>query len=1022
MFLTNLSLKRPVLATVIILALVALGLLSYFSLSINHWPDLEFPYVAVTIVQPGASPEQMETKVAQKVEEAIGQISGVKHIYTTTQEGVATVMAEFTLETKALSAAQDVRDKLGTIRGELPQDVEEPVISRFDPTSAPIITLAVTGSQSVRELSTLVDDQIKKRLDTIGGVGAVNIKGDEEREIQILLDKEKLAAYGLSPAEIVANLQAENLEVPGGSLSGEGRRITLRTASEVAQVSEFHQLPVARRGDTVFRLADVAEVVDGVKEKESVARYQGRPAIGIEIVKQSGTNTVVVTDAVKHALTEIRSQLPAGVDIELVRDNSVIIRSSVNHVVATLIEGGLLAVLTVFFFLRNWRSTLISALAIPSSIITTFFAMKLLGYSLNIMSLMALSLSVGLLIDDAIVVIENIVRHLQLGKSPLAAASEGAAEIGLAVTATTLTVVAVFAPVGLITGMIGQFFRQFGITVVVAVLISLLFAFTLVPLLSARTLSREETRIRGPVGFALDQFNRGYEWFARQYTRLLALVLRRRWQTLLLAGLLFVSSIMITPLLGSGFVPSGDLSEISLDAVLDSGLSLDAAQIRTDQLEAVISSYPEVEKMYTSTGTDNIHVYLKLVEKLGRSRSDREIAAALRNQLKDIPGMKVSMLFNDGVVEQKTWEFRLLGNNLDEMQVYSEQLQHLLSSVPGAVDITSSLSPGKPEIQLQVKNDQAADLGVSTGLIADTIYTLFNGKVVSKYKEGDEQYDVRVRLAGDQRQNIQDLNRIFLPSSQDTPAGQPRPQIALSQVTDAIFATTPAQIKRFDRSREILLSGNLDGVSVGDFNQQFMKRLATELPPPAGFRVVAGGDAERMAEAYDSMGLAFLIGVLFIFFILAAQFESYIDPLAIMLSLPLAIVGAILGLLLMDSEINLISMIGIIMLMGLVTKNAILLIDFTKQARTQGMERNAALIQAAAVRLRPILMTSTAMILGMVPLALAIGGAGAEQRAPMAHAIIGGLITSTLLTLVVVPVIYTLLDDVKSFFKKRTLI
>lgn len=1013
MFLTNLSLKRPVFATVIILALVSLGIISFVGLSINDYPEVEFPYVAVTVVQQGASPEQVETKIARKLEEAIGQISGVKHIYTVVREGVATVFAEFTLETSPDVAAQDVRDKIGIVRGDLPQDIEEPVIARFDPSSFPIISLALTGNISQREMTSLVDDVVKKRLETINGVGNITVYGAQEREIQINLDKDKLAAYGIATAEVLGSLRSENMEVPGGKVSDKGREITLRAMGEVDSPEEFANLPVARRDGVQIYVRDIATVVDGVKEMDSFSRYQGRPAIGIDIVKQSGANTVELADKVTKVIEELKKEMPPGVNLEIVKDNSIYIRDSVNNVVQTIVEGGILAVIMVFLFLRDWRSTMIGALAIPTSVIATFFAMKVMGFTLNFMSLMALSLSVGLLIDDSIVVIENIVRHMRMGKTPLAAAREATAEIGLAVTATTLTVVAVFIPVGMMTGVVGQFFKQFGITVVFAVMVSLLVSFTLVPLLASRFLKNEEFKSRGPLGRFLAWFNRGFDNVNIRYAHFLEVVLRNRWKTMGLALLLFVGSLMTVPMLGSTFMSASDIAEFTVEAELDSGLNLDAAGKMTDKLEGLIRQYPEVTDTYSTIRTDKVNIYVKLVDKKQRDRSDQQIAADMRQKLHAMPGIRISIVMQAGLAVEKTVQFRVLGSDTRELQGYAERAQRIMESIPGAVDVGSSHVPGKPEGRIQIKQAAAADLGVSAAQVGDTLRTLFNGVVVSQFEDDEDRVDVRVRLGSGQRRGLEDLDNIYLTSSHEPAGGGRRPMIALSQVTEQSFATAPSQINRFDRSREIVLSCNLNGISLGEFNKIFEERVKQEIKLPPGYSIIASGESERMGETFTSMGLALITAVLFIFFILSSQFESYIDPFSIMLSLPMAIVGAIFSLLVLGSELSIMSMIGIIMLMGLVTKNAILLVDFTKQRRAQGMERTEAILAAGVTRLRPIIMTTLAMIFSMIPLALGLG-LGAEGRAPMAHAIIGGLITSTLLTLVVVPVMYTLLDDLKN--------
>ncbi|MTI83248.1 MAG: efflux RND transporter permease subunit [Firmicutes bacterium] len=1014
MFLTDLSLKRPVFATVIILALVSLGIISYVGLNINDYPEVEFPYVVVTVVQPGASPEQIETKIARKMEEAVGQISGVKHIYTTAREAVATVVVEFTLDTSPEVAAQDVRDKIGTIRGELPQDIEEPVIARLDPTAYPIVSMAVTGNIPQKEMTGIVNDLVKKRLETIKGVGNITVHGAQEREIQINLDKDKLAAYSLTTSEVLNSLRSENMEMPGGKISNSGREITLRTVGEVDKPADFLNLPVARRDGVQIYVKDIATVVDGVEEMDSLSRYQGKPAIGLDIIKQSGSNTVEVADTVKKAIEEVQKELPPGVNVEIVSDNSTYIKDSVKDVIRTIIEGAILAVLMVFIFLRDWRSTMISALAIPTSIISTFFAMKVMNFSLNFMSLMALSLSVGLLIDDAIVVIENIVRHRKMGKSPFAAAKEAAGEIGLAVTATTLTVVAVFLPVALMKGIVGQFFKQFGITVVFSVLVSLLVSFTLVPLLASRHLKEtENTPPRSPLGRFLTWFNRGFDNLTVKYYHLLKLVLRHRWKTMALAMLLFVGSLMLVPMMGSSFIPSADFGEFTLEAELDAGLNLQAAGRMTDKLEALVQKYPEVTKTYSTINTDKVNIYVKMVDKKERERSVYQIAKDLRSELHKIPGIRAAIVLQAGLTVEKTVVFRMLGDDMNQLQTYAEQAQRIMESIPGAVDVGSSYVPGKPEGIIQIKQEAAADLGVSTAQVGDTLRTLFNGVVVSQFEDGEDRIDVRVRLSDSQRKELDDLSNIYLSSNNRPVGGGSNPRIALSQVTEQSYATAPSQIQRFDRAKEIVLSANLDGLSLGEFNKIFNERVEKEMQLPPGYSLTASGESERMGDTFNSMGLALITAVLFIFFILASQFESYIDPFAIMFSIPMAVVGAILGLLVVGSDLSLMSMIGVIMLMGLVTKNAILLIDFTKQRRAQGMERNEAILEAGLTRLRPIIMTTLAMIFGMLPLAMALGS-GAESRAPMAHAVIGGLITSTMLTLVVVPVMYTFLDDLKN--------
>lgn len=1009
MILTNISLKRPVFATVTILALIVMGLFSYMSLNVDEYPDVEFPYVSVQVSYPGASPEQVESKITQKVEEAISSVSGVEHITSTVREGISTTTIEFSLETSPATAAQDVRDKIGRLRGTLPQDADEPVIMRFDPAESPIASVVVTGNMSPREMTTMVNDVIKRRLEGIDGVGAVTVQGGLDREIQIDLDSNKIAAYGLTINEIIDSLRSENLELPGGKLTDGSREITMRTAGNLLTTDQFLNLPVARRNDTQLFIGNIAAVHDTTKDATSITKYNGKAAIGIDIMKQSGTNTVKVSDQIKKELATLQKDLPAGTELSMVRDNSKNIRDSVHDVLFNLVLGGLLAVAIVFLFLGNWRSTLISAIAIPASIISTFFVMKLLNFTLNTMSLLALSLAVGLLIDDAIVVIENIVRHMEMGKDKQSAAAEGTAEIGLAVTATTLTLVAVFVPVGMMNGIVGQFFKQFGLTVAFSVLVSLLIAFTLTPMLSAKYLSSHaEPAPQSRFARWFANWNQTFDAWTQRYGKLLRLALSHRGKVLAVAGALFIASIALTPFLGSNFIPATDNGEFTVTAEVDPGMSVQTVGNLADELVAVINTAPEVNTTYAVSTVDSINILAKMPPKNERKRKDTAVMEEVRQKLSAIPGVKVSVTSSAGLGGGKPVTLVVRGESFDTLADIAEQAQRTIEKTPGAIDVSSSYKPGKPDAQIQIKRDRASDLGISTSAVADTLRTLFNGSVVTQFKEGDDAYDVRVRLAADDRTSLMDLNKIYLSGKYRDNAGQ-SVMVPLSEVTQTVYATSPSEIKRYDREKQITLSANLKDVSLGAFNKNLNAELS-KIKLPDGYSFISTGQSERMNDTFGNMGLALLMSVLFIFFVLAAQFESYMEPFSIMLALPLAIIGAILGLLVMRSDLSMMSLIGIIMLMGLVTKNAILLIDFAKQRRAEGIDRDEALVEAAVIRMRPIIMTTAAMIFGMLPLALGVGP-GAESRAPMAHAIIGGLLTSTVLTLIVVPVVYSLIDE-----------
>ncbi|MBC8014999.1 MAG: efflux RND transporter permease subunit [Sporomusaceae bacterium] len=1017
MILTEISLRRPVLATVTILALVILGLVSYMSLNIDEWPDVEFPYVTVQVPYKGAAPEQVDSKIVQKVEEAVSSISGVKHIYSTAREGVGITTVEFTLETSANIAAQDVRDKIGRIRGELPADSDEPVIMRFDPSESPIVSAALTSEKlSVREMTTLVDDVIKRRLETINGVGAINVRGSQKRQINIDLERDKMTAYGLTIPEIIDNLRGENMEVPGGKLTKGEHEVAIRTMGNLVAAAEFLTVPVGRRDTIQLYVNHIGTVTDGAEESVSMAKLNGSTAVGIDIMKQSGTNTVQVVDDIKKTLVNIRKDLPPGVELILVRDNSVKIRESVNDVLFNLVFGGLLAVLIVFIFLGNWRSTLISAIAIPASIISTFFLMKMLGYTLNTMSLMALSLAVGILIDDAIVVIENIVRHMEMGKDKFRAAAEATEEIGLAVTATTLTLVAVFLPVAMMTGIVGQFFKQFGITVAFAVLVSLFIAFTLTPMLAANHLEIAHGQKQNWLGRALTWVNMHFDRLTEKYSVLLGKILHHRLKTIGLALCLFFGSLALVPLLGSNFLTPSDDGELQIMADIDAGLSVAGAGAVADAMTSIIRAVPESVIVYSTAEPNSLNFFVKLTNKNQRERSSNTVATELRSRFSSMPGIKVSIIQNSGFKPEKPVALVMTGESLDTLENIAAQAQRIMENIKGGADVTSSYKPGKPDAQIVIQRERAADLGVSTASIADTLRTLFNGTVVSQFKDGDDRYDVRARLRAEDRMGIDDVKGIYVPSRYKDVMGK-TVLVPLEQVTNTLYSTSPSEILRYDRQKNIKLTANLAGTSLGEFNKTLFKELQV-IDVPSGYSFVTTGESERMGDTFTSMMMALFLGVSFIFFILAGQFESYIDPFAIMLSLPLAIIGAILGLLVMGSDMSLMSMIGIIMLMGLVTKNAILLVDFAKQRITEGLSRDEALVKAARVRMRPIMMTTAAMIFGMLPLAIGFGP-GAEGRAPMAHAIIGGLIVSTMLTLIVVPVVYSLLDEIKGKFNKR---
>ena len=1015
MSLSDLSLKRPVFATVVILALIAVGIFSFFSLNLDSIPEINMPYVLVSVSLPGASPDQMESKVTKTIEDAVGEISGVKHITSSVSEGFTYVFIEFDDSKSVDTCSQDVRTKINSITGELPSDITDPVIQTFDINAIPVVSLTVAGDLSTTEMTRLVNDTILPELNTVEGVGNITTYGLEDREIKIKLDKDKLATYGLTPTQVIAAFQSDNFDNPSGKVEDSSHEVTLRTYSSIKSVDDFNDIVVATINGSQIRVRDVAVVEDGYKDRDSISYYNGKECIGIDVVKQSGTNTVEVADSIKAKLAQLQASLPKNVTINTVYDYSQDIRDSVSSVESALIEGCLLAVLIIFLFLRGIGSTAVSAISLPTSIITTFAAMKLMNFTLNTMSMMALSLSIGLLIDDSIVVIENIVRHLHMGKTPFQAAKEGTKEISLAVMATTLTIVAVFLPMSVMSGMLGAFFKQFGLTIAFAVLVSLFVSFTLVPLLASKYVSQESGIKRFKIGKFLAWFNLQFELLAGFYRGLLATVLRHRKKTLLITLAIFIGTLCLIPSMGFSFSPNSDQGSISIKASLDSGIPLDVADAKAKEMEAVIKKYPDVTSVYTTVSQNSISLSVELTDKQEREESADTIANQMRTELQRIPGLDLSVSGSSSMTSEgggKGYTLHIQGDDFDQLLNYCQQAKQLLASVPGAVDVGISYKAGKPETQIVVDREAANDLGVSPAAVSGTLATLFSGSTVGQYEAGSDRVDVKVILEDKDRANLDSLDNIYVASSTTGDL------IPLSQLSKQVYSTSSSSIDRYDKSRDIRIECNYVGVTSGQLSGAFMQKLNTELPMPEGIHFSAGSDQEMMNESLYAMIQAVILGILFIFFVLAAQFESFIDPFAIMVSLPLAIIGALLALFIAGSGFSMVGAVGIIFLLGLVTKNAILLIDFVKQRRAQGMDRKEAILAAGQIRLRPILMTTLAMIFSMLPTALSVG-TGSELRQPMAIAIIGGLISSTLLTLLVIPVVYTILDDFKSKFKKK---
>ncbi len=1034
MWFTRVSIANPVLATMVMLAFVVLGLFSYQRLAIDQFPNIDVPTVVVQMDYPGASPEIVESEVTKKVEEAVNTVAGISALSSRSYEGSSVVIVEFNLDVDGRKAADDVREKVALIRPLLRDEVKDPRISRFDPASTPVFNVAVLatdGKKSPQELTTWATQVLQKRLENVRGVGAVSIVGGVEREINVYVRPQAMEALGVGIDSIVAALKSENQELPLGAIRSREQERVVQISARLKTPADFRDIVVVRRNAVPIKLWQLADVVDGPQELERVALYNGVRTVLLSVQKSQGENTIAVVDGLKKALAETEKLLPPGVKTEINRDNSRSIRISVANVQRTLIEGALLTITIVFLFLNSWRSTVITGLTLPIALIGTFLFMYIFGFTINTITLMALSLCVGLLIDDAIVVRENIVRHVALGKSAHDAALAGTQEIGLAVLATTLSIVAVFLPIGFMGGIIGKFFHEFGITIAAAVLISMFVSFTLDPMLSSIWHDPQAHGVhRGPpvtlydktLGRVTGWFDRLTTAFSDTYQALLAWSLQHRLKTLAVALASFIGSFFIIPILGAEFVPKADFSETGVAFYTPVGSSLEVTEQRAKQVDLALRELPEVRYTVTTInsgfaqGKIYASVYVRLVDRKDRQRSVAELARTMRERLARIPGITVT---NVGVTDlggNKSLQFSVQGSDLAELEHLSRQITSKLRAIPGLVDLDTTLKPDKPTIAIEVKRDAAADLGLNVNALATALRTLVAGQTVGNWRASDgENYNVNVRLPPSSRDTLADLQA--LPMVVAAAADGSARVVRVAQVANVIPSTGPNQVNRRDLNREINIDANAFGRSSGEVSADIRAAL-DEIAWPPGYRYSFGGSTKNMQDSFGYALGALALAIVFIYMILASQFKSFLQPLALMSSLPLTLIGVVLALLMFRSTLNMFSIIGIVMLMGLVTKNAILLIDFTIRSREAGMARHEALLFAAKVRLRPILMTTLAMVFGMVPLAFALTE-GAEQRAPMGQAVIGGVITSSLLTLVVVPVIYCYLDDLAAWARRR---
>ncbi|NWF97532.1 MAG: efflux RND transporter permease subunit [Nitrospirae bacterium] len=1026
MWLADISIKRPVFATMVILGLVILGIVSYPRIGVDLFPKVEFPIINITTTLKGANPDIMDIDVTDQIEGAVNTIEGVKGIISTSTEGVSVVTVEFVLEKNIDIALQDVREKLSVIRGKLPKDIDDPIIEKVDPDAAPIMWFSLSGQKSVRELSTYADEVLKEQFQRIKGVGSIRLGGLRTRQVRIWLERDRLNAYGITANDVMNALARENIELPGGRIETESKEYLVKIKGEFPDVQKINDLIIYYSNGAPVRLKDIGRAEDSMEEIRSIARFNGIPAVGLGIQKQSGTNTVETIDRIKKELVHIRSMLPAGMKLDISFDQSDFIKKSIREVQYHMIYGGILAILIVFIFLKDLRTTLISALAIPTSVISTFTLMNVFDFTFNNMTMLALSLSIGILIDDAIIVIENIHRHIDKGLPPMEAASVATKEIGLAVMATTLAIVAIFLPVAFMKGLVGRFFVQFALTVVFSVMVSLFVSFTLTPMMASRYLKKitnhhlSEHKNKNIFKRLSEILENWYKKIEEAYRNLLKIALKQRAIVIITAIAIFIFSIFLTAFIGKEFVPPEDQSRflIRLKAPID--YSVHEADRMFKKAEDIVMSEPEVRTCFYALGLTMGQVnrgimFVSLKPRHERKRSQQDIMADVRKKMMNIVGLEgtaedISLI--GGGVRNVPIQYSIRGSDLKAVEAYSKQIFNEFRKIPGIVDVDSSLETGKPEIRVYIDRDKAADLGVDVASVAEAANFLIGGEVdVSKFKDESKgrRYDIRARLTPDDRYSSSDIGRIYVRSKDGRP-------VEISNIVSIKEAGGPSVINRVDRLRAVTLFANLENKTLGEAKEQLDAIAAKVLPP--GYSGTYKGMADVMGESFFYLMFALILGAVLAYMILAAQYESFIHPVTVLISMPLSFIGAFGALFITGKTINLFSLIGLILLMGLVKKNAILLVDYTNTLRKRGLERKEAILTAGPIRLRPILMTTFAIVFGMLPIALGIGE-GAETRAPMAISTIGGLITSLFLTLVVVPVVYDLFDELQEKLKRK---
>ena len=1016
MFLSNFSVKKPVVTIVILLMLMAVGLLALKKLKVNQIPDVDMPLLVVDINYPGASPDTVEREVLNRVEKALQSVNGIEDLRGTANEGFASILVFFEFKKNMVEATDEVRNAIGRVRYKLPNEIREPVILRIDPSAQPIMQLALSSrSQSHAEISRIAEDQIADKLRGVQGVAQVNVNGALKRELSVLLHAQKLREVNLSVTEVVNALRTQNAAAPVGKIRGELEDQSIRLLGRIESPAEFNQIVIKRNGNDLIRLGQVATVSDGFADLSSLSVRSGKPNVGLAITRSRDASTVGVANNIREMVAEINKTLPEGTQIEITQDGGVEAQNSLNNVVHALVFGAGLTIFVVYVFLNSWRSTLITALSLPTSVIASFIAVWLCGFTLNFMSLLGLSLAIGVLIDDAIVVRENIVRHMERGSDRRTAALNGTSEIGLAVAGTTFSIVAVFIPVGFMPGVSGEWFRPFGLTVVASVLVSLLISFTLDPMLSAYWGDPPDHHLQPKKGISLKlkQFNDWFDHQADRYGNVIAWALHhRRWMITFAIVSFFAAIFLQVKFGGSSFLPKADGKTLAIDVRSPASSNLEYSRIKLEAAAVMARTLPETKATNSYVNPTGGRIYVDIGESTQRKRSAQDIAIELRKRTSQLVGAEYTVLDDLSNGASKPVQIRFSGTDSRKLLAITSDFMTQLRQVPGAVDVGLSQQDPQNELQIELDRGLANSLGISVIDTANALRVAFAGIEVGDWVDPTgESRDVAIRLAPEDRMSASHIERLPI-----TVSGM-NTVVPLSQIAKVSMGKAPSKIEHSDGKRTIGVSANVQGRSSGEVTADAVK-LAKSINFPEGYGIELDGASKDQKEVFTEMGIALVSGIGLMYFILVMQFSSFTAPLAVMFSLPLSLIGVVIALLLTGSTLNLMSLIGVIMLMGLVAKNAILLLDAARSLEEQGVDREEALMTAGRKRLRPIIMTTFALIAGMLPIAIGVGEGGEFYR-PMAVAIIGGTITSTILTLLVIPSFYDSIELSREVWGRR---